>query len=204
MLIGKRQSTLAHGCKCKYVLRCSGARAYCHRYAFDVIGEIFFGDMFGFLENSEDHGSFIASLDALMPVLCISAIGPTYLRPLIMGSAIVIPAAFKAVKAIDGIRKAAVAAAGKRMTEIENGVAHRSDMLQQLFDIVREKGEKVNFTSREATLEAYVAMSVLAFFPKGRNTDIKIGSPVLTLLPLLFGRYFIIWSVHIICQFIRH
>jgi hypothetical protein len=31
-------------------------------------------------------------------------------------------------------------------------------MLQQLFDIVREKGEKVNFSSDEATLEAYVAM----------------------------------------------
>ena len=128
------------------------------RYAFDVIGEIFFGDMFGFLQNSEDHGAFIASLDALMPVLCISAIGPTYMRPLIMCSAIVIPAAFKAVKAIDGIRKAAVVASSKRMKEIEDGAVPRTDMLQQLFDTVRDKGEKVNFSSREATLEAYVAM----------------------------------------------
>ncbi|KAH7067852.1 cytochrome P450 [Paraphoma chrysanthemicola] len=127
-------------------------------YAFDVIGEIFFGGMFGFLEKSEDHGAFIASLDALMPVLCISAIAPTYLRPLIMSSAIVIPAAFKAVKAIDGIRKAALAAGGRRKKEIEDGVAHRNDILQQLFGIVREKGEKVNFSSGEATLEAYVAM----------------------------------------------
>ncbi|KAF2851926.1 cytochrome P450 [Plenodomus tracheiphilus IPT5] len=127
-------------------------------YSFDVIGEIFFGDMFGFLEKGEDHGAFIASLDALMPVLCISAIGPTYLRPLIMGSAIAIPAAFKAVKAIDGIRKAAVIAAAKRMKENADGVEHRNDMLQQLFDIVQEKGEKVNFSSDEVTLEAYVAM----------------------------------------------
>jgi hypothetical protein len=129
-----------------------------NRYAFDVIGEIFFGKMFGFIEKGEDHGAFIASLDALMPVLCVSAIGPTYLRPLIMSSAIVIPAAFRAVKAIDGIRKAAVIAGGKRKKDIEDGVAHRNDMLQQLFDIVKEKGEKVNFTSDEATLEAYVAM----------------------------------------------
>jgi|TARA_R110002003_G_scaffold1110_2_gene22367 hypothetical protein len=114
--------------------------------------------MFGFLQNSEDHGAFIASLDALMPVLCVSAIGPTYLRPLIMSSAIVLPAALKAVKAIDGIRQAALAAGTKRRKDIENGVAHRNDMLQQLFDIVREKGEKVNFSSDEATLEAYVAM----------------------------------------------
>ena len=77
-----------------------------------------------------------------MPVLCISAIGPTYLRPLIMCSTIAIPAAFRAVKAIDSIRKAAVIAAGKRMKNNENGMEHRNDMLQQLFDIVREKGEK--------------------------------------------------------------
>ncbi|KAF2790230.1 cytochrome P450 [Melanomma pulvis-pyrius CBS 109.77] len=127
-------------------------------YAFDVIGEIFFGNMFGFLEKSEDHGAFIASLDALMPVLCISAIAPWYMRPFIMASAIVVPAALKAVKAVDGIRKAAVEAAGKRKKEIDDGVAHRNDMLQQLFDIVREKGEKVNFTDKEATLEAWVAM----------------------------------------------
>lgn len=128
------------------------------RYAFDVIGEIFFGSMFGFLEKSEDHGAFIASLDALMPVLCIAAVAPTYLRPMVMGSAIVIPAAFRAIKAIDGIRKASVTAAGKRKEDLEKGVSDRQDMLRQLFDIVREKGEKVNFSSDEATLEAYVAM----------------------------------------------
>jgi hypothetical protein len=128
------------------------------RYAFDVIGEIFFGDMFGFLQKCEDHGAFIASLDALMPVLCMAAIAPSYIRPLIMTSAIVIPAALKALKAIDGIRKAAVEAAGKRMKTIDEGGPLRNDMLQQLFDIVRNKGDKVNFSSREATLEAYVAM----------------------------------------------
>jgi hypothetical protein len=123
-----------------------------------VVGEIFFGDMFGFLENSEDHGAYIASLDALMPVLCIAAIAPGYLRPLIMSSAIIIPAAFQAVKAIDGIRRAAVEATSRRLKSIEMSSARRNDMLQQLFDVVREKGEKVNFSTSEATLEAYVAM----------------------------------------------
>jgi hypothetical protein len=128
------------------------------RYAFDVVGEIFFGDMFGFLQHSHDHGAFIASLDALMPVLCMSAIAPSYLRPIIMTSAIVVPSVLRAVKAIDGIRKAAVAAAGKRINNIESGNPVRNNMLQQLFDIVREKGEMINFSSREATMEAYVAM----------------------------------------------
>ncbi|KAF2195063.1 cytochrome P450 [Zopfia rhizophila CBS 207.26] len=127
-------------------------------YAFDVIGEIFFGRMFGFMENSHDHGVFIASLDALMPVLCIAAIGPAYLRPLVTGSASAIPAALKAAKSVDDIRKAAIAATNQRKKDIEDGVVPRNDLLQQLFGIVREKGEKVNFTHNEATLESWVAM----------------------------------------------
>jgi len=116
--------------------------------------------MFGFMEKSEDHGGFIASLHALMPFLCIGAIAPTYVRPFIMGSAIFVPAAFRAVKAVDGIRKAAIEAAGKRKADLDAGVPHRNDLLQQLFNIVQEKGEKVNFTSNEATLESWVAMFV--------------------------------------------
>jgi len=114
--------------------------------------------MFGFLENSMDHNAYIASLDACMPLLCISAVGPTYLRPLIMGSSILVPAVFKAVKAIDGIRKAAIAATNKRMLNMEQGYALQNDILLQLLNIVREKGEKANFGKLEATLEAYTAM----------------------------------------------
>lgn len=151
-----------------------------------MVGEIFFGDMFGFLQNNEDHGAFIASLDALMPVLCMAAIAPSYVRPIIMTSAIAIPAVLKAVKAIDGIRKAAVAAAVKRMKSIEAGAAVRNDMLQQLFDIVQEKGEKVNFSSREATLEAYVAMCVINTSKRQRVLMFQ-GLPARTRLPLLFA-----------------
>jgi hypothetical protein len=114
--------------------------------------------MFGFLEKSEDHGAFIASLDALMPVLCISAIAPSYLRPLIMMSAIFLPTGLKSVKAIGGIRTAAIEATDRRKKSIEDGEPLRHDMLQHLFEIVREKGEKVDFSHKEATLEGFVAM----------------------------------------------
>lgn len=128
------------------------------RYTFDVVGEIFFGSMFGFLEHSKDHEAYIASLDALMPVLCVAAVASNYMRPLVMGSAIAIPVVFKALKALESIRNAAVIATKKRVKEVEDGKVPRNDMLQQLFDIVQEKGEKANFSGREVTLEAYVAM----------------------------------------------
>lgn len=145
-------------CKSIYCTNCYQPVLTPCRYSFDVIGEIFFGRMFGFMENSHDHGAFIASLDALMPVLCIAAVAPTYMRPLIMGSAIVVPAALKAVKAVDGIRKAAIEAVTQRQQEMKAGTVHREDLLHQLFEIEREKGQKVNFTTNEVTLESWVAM----------------------------------------------
>lgn len=114
--------------------------------------------MFGNLEHSEDHGNYMASMETLLPLICISAVAPSYLRPVIMASALVLPATYSAVRALNDLRKAAVAAANKRLQDLEDGVVHRSDMLQQLFDIVQTKGEKVNFTHKEATLEAWVAL----------------------------------------------
>lgn len=127
-------------------------------YAFDVVGELSFGNMFGFMEKDTDIGGWIGALDALMPVLCIAAIAPTYLRPIIMGSAILIPTVFKALKSFEGIHTAAVDVVAKRVKEINAGTADRIDMLQQFSKIVREKGDKVNFTDSEVTLEAYIAM----------------------------------------------
>jgi hypothetical protein len=121
-----------------------------------VIGEIFFGRMFGFLNKREDHGDYIASLDACMPVLCISAIGPRYLRPLIMACSILIPAVSKAVKAIDGIYKAAIVATDKR-SKVPSG-ERQNDMLGQLLDIANMKGNMKNFSNSEVTLEAHTAM----------------------------------------------
>lgn len=123
-----------------------------------MIGEIFFGKMFGFLRNSEDHGAYIASLDALVPFLCVTAIAPRNLRPFISALMAVVPAAVAAAKSLDSIRTAALAAVGGRMKGIQDGIPQRGDMMSQLFDIVHEKGEKVNFSHREVTLESYSAM----------------------------------------------
>ncbi len=43
---------------------------YVQGYAFDVIGELYFGRMFGFMAYSHDHENYIHSLDTLMPLVC--------------------------------------------------------------------------------------------------------------------------------------
>lgn len=123
-----------------------------------MIGEIFFGKMFGFLRDSEDHGAYIASLDALLPYMCTIAVAPLHLRPIIGGFMAIVPSAVAAAKALEKIGTAAIAAVGGRMKSIEEGNPQRGDMMSQLFDIVHEKGEKVNFSHREVTLESFSAM----------------------------------------------
>lgn len=114
--------------------------------------------MFGFLRNSEDHGAYIASLDKLVPFVCQIAIAPSYLRPLISAMMAVVPAVAAAAKSLESIRTAALAAVGGRMKSIQEGTPQRGDMMNQLFDIVHDKGEKVDFSHREVALESYSAM----------------------------------------------
>ncbi|KAH7413960.1 cytochrome P450 [Phaeosphaeria sp. MPI-PUGE-AT-0046c] len=127
-------------------------------YAFDVIGEIFFGKTFGFLRNSEDHGTYIASLDALIPFVCTVAVAPWHIRPFVGALIAIVPAAVAAARSLDLIRTATLTAVGGRMKSIQEGVPQRGDIMNQLFDIVHEKGEKVNFSHREIALETYSAM----------------------------------------------
>lgn len=131
------------------------------RYAFDVIGELYFGRMFGFLETGGDHGSWIESLDLLMPFLCMTAVAPTYVRPLILTSALVVPGSLKALKAIDNIGVAARKCVAERFDKLNAGKdegEHRTDISEQLYEIHREKGEKVDFKIGDIQQEAYVAL----------------------------------------------
>ncbi|KAI0022515.1 cytochrome P450 oxidoreductase [Xylariomycetidae sp. FL0641] len=129
-------------------------------YAFDVIGELYFGSAFGFLERAEDHGEWIQSLDLLMPFLCVTSVGPSYLRPLILGSAIAVPGSLKALKAIDNIGDAARSVVRKRFDQGQkaDGEETRTDLLEQLYGIHVEKGFKVDFNMGEIEQEAFVAI----------------------------------------------
>lgn len=51
-------------------------------YAFDVVGELFFGKQFGFMENRHDYGNYIESLDILLPAVATACVLPSYVRPI--------------------------------------------------------------------------------------------------------------------------
>lgn len=133
------------------------------RYAFDVIGELYFGRMFGFMEQRTDYQSYIESLDTLLPLLTVASVAPSYTRPIILASAIINPAVRKGLRAIDHIAAAAKACVNKRAQDLAaggEGTAIRRDLMQQLFEIARAKGDKVDFGHGEITYEAYVGLYV--------------------------------------------
>ncbi|KAJ0107927.1 pisatin demethylase [Diaporthe amygdali] len=132
---------------------------YLQMYAFDVIGELYLGEMFGFLQNNHDHGGWIRSLDLLMPFLCLCAVAPVSARPFILASSLFVPGSFKALKAVEHIGISARSYVARRFdegTRLES--RKRSDMLQQLFEVHLEKGDKVDFHMGDIEQEAYVAL----------------------------------------------
>jgi len=114
--------------------------------------------MFGFMENEHDYGGLIASVEALLFSILISAVGESSYRPLVLACLNLLPRIRKGWTSAAGVQKAAIDAVEKRKEEMDNGSADRTDMLQNLVKIVDEKGDKVNFTLQEVTLEVWVAM----------------------------------------------
>jgi cytochrome P450 len=125
-------------------------------YAYDNIGSVFFGNPFGFLEHSTDHGNYIAAVHKAMPLLSVMTHAPSYFRPVLMVFAAFVPALLRAVISIDGIRKTAVRETDVAMARGTD--SRQNHMLSQLLRIVEEKGEKTGITHHEVTGEMWVAV----------------------------------------------
>lgn len=126
----------------------------CQRYAFDVIGELYFGDRFGFLEHSHDHNGWIHSLDLLLPFVVVNGVAPTSLRPLVRILALLIPGGLTGLNAINNIAAAARSCVARRLDK----PTERTDILAQLYNIYLEKGAKVDFGLGDIEQEAYIAL----------------------------------------------
>lgn len=53
------------------------------RYTFDIIGELFYGHAFGFVDEGKGQNDWIKSLDKMIPFVCLMGVGPRILRPFI-------------------------------------------------------------------------------------------------------------------------
>lgn len=126
------------------------------RYTFDVIGELFFGQQFGFMRDEHDYGQYIESLDTLLPGIALSCVLPSYLRPFHSTLGLLFPTIRKSISGFDEIRAAGRHWANVRQNQMNAGtVARRVDLLDKLFKIKEGKG---GFGIPDIQNEACVAM----------------------------------------------
>lgn len=93
-------------------------------YAFDVVGELFFGRQFGFMRDKVDYGGYIESLDILLPAVATSCVLPSYVRPLkVFGH--LLPPLRRALLCYDSIVVAAKKAVQERQMQMEKGEVER-------------------------------------------------------------------------------
>ena len=129
------------------------------RYAYDVIGELFFGHSLGFIENRGDEGGFLASLEVMLPVLTIAAASSPLVRGLIMGLFTLSSTARKGLKGMNHIIETARASVDKRASAVaEPGKGERKDLLHNLLNIVSSKGDKLDFGIEDVKNEAFAAL----------------------------------------------
>jgi hypothetical protein len=130
------------------------------RYAFDVVGELFFGKQFGFMEYSHDYEGYIAACDALLPFLTAAGVSSPAVRTVILGSSLFSSTARKGLKAMDHIAAAARGCVATRLRENDSGKSKsgRTDLLHHLLEIANNKGEALDFGKGEVEYEANVAM----------------------------------------------
>jgi hypothetical protein len=137
-----------------------GSSSSQHRYAFDVVGELFFGQQFGFMQNPHDHESYIASLDNLLPVMMTASLVPPAFRGLVLGFSVfssTVRKGYKAIKHISAAARGCVARRANANTKSESQ-GDRTDLLHHLLNIMKNKGEAVDFGKGEVESEAYSAM----------------------------------------------
>ncbi|KAL4901491.1 hypothetical protein BDW74DRAFT_187701 [Aspergillus multicolor] len=128
-------------------------------YAYDVIGELFFSKMFGFLEAGCDHLGYIAATDDLIPVQFIAGNMPTYVRSLFMLTGIMLPKVREALKALDNLTEATVAMIKRRLAALSNpgpeAKSERADILGKLLDISHKNSKQLDFELDDIKMESF-------------------------------------------------
>ncbi|KAL4919165.1 cytochrome P450 [Aspergillus aurantiobrunneus] len=124
-------------------------------YTFNVIGELFFGQQFGFMRDEHDFGNYILSLDTLMPSITVMCVLPAFLRALQPLLGLPFPSFCSAVKRFDDIRHAGKLWVTHRMQQMARQEVDRSDILDKLFQVRQTRD---GFDTPDIQTESFVAI----------------------------------------------
>lgn len=129
------------------------------RYVFDVLGELFYGKMFGFMNERTDVGNYMKAIDSLLPAFTIGGILPSYLTKMYLVFTILVSSSVRgALGAVKHIENASEAAVERRKQEIVENKDDKRDMLRKMLEINADRGEKINFTYQHICVESHSSM----------------------------------------------
>ncbi|KAA8907976.1 cytochrome P450 [Sphaerosporella brunnea] len=124
-----------------------------HMYAFDIIGELFFGRMFGFIKERRDIGGYMGAVDVILPHAIRLAVLYEWMRPII--NVVMYPLSANLRQAIRCFE--ALGAESKRYVDERIGKpSARPDMLSKLIKVMEEKSPDFDIT--DVYTEAYTAI----------------------------------------------
>ncbi|KAL8994648.1 MAG: hypothetical protein Q9188_007009 [Gyalolechia gomerana] len=142
------------------------------RYAFNVLGELFYGKIFGFMREHADIDNYIKAIDSLLPAFTIGGTLPFYLTKLYFVYTVLFSLSVRgALGTIKYIKKASEAAVERRKQEILENKEDRHDILGKLLEITADRGEKLNFTYQHVCVESHSSI-----FAGADTTAIAINS----------------------------
>ena len=129
------------------------------RYAFDVLGELFYGSKFGFMQQRTDVGNYIKSIRSLLPAFSIGGTVPSDLTKLYLVSTILfslsVRGALGAVKQLEPVSETTVK---KRKQEIETKTDDKHDILRKTLKINADRGEKIDLTISHIIVESHSSL----------------------------------------------
>ncbi|KAL6719344.1 hypothetical protein ACLMJK_003583 [Lecanora helva] len=147
-------------------------------YAFDVLGELFYGKMFGFLHQRKDVGGYIEAIDSLLPAFTIGGTVPSYLTKIYFLCTVLLSHRVRgALGAVKHIENASTAAVEQRSQEVSKSKDEKHDMLRKMLEITHERGDRLNFTYDDICVESHSSI-----FAGGDTTAIAITSILYHLL----------------------
>ena len=129
------------------------------RYAFDVLGELFYGNMFGFMSERTDIGNYMKAIDSPLPAFTVGGTVPSSLTKLYLVSTVLFsPSVRGALGAVKHISNASEAAVERRKQDIVESKDDKRDMLRKMLEINADRGEKINFTYQHICVESHSSM----------------------------------------------
>jgi len=111
-----------------------------------VLGELFYGKMFGFMKERTDIGGYMKAIDSLLPAFTIGGTLPSYLTRLYILSTVLLSPSVRG----------ALGAVKQELDEKRNDEKH--DMLRKMLEINADRGEKINFTHQHIIVESHSSM----------------------------------------------